>query len=128
MMPASKTVSELLEGVLPLYDGDAADLAQWAKAVEESDTKLHAECDLARDTTGKTIPIENRVGPDADLEPGGFEDGWIAIPGHTSCPTKGCEGEQPALVLGNMSEDVIFIDCIGCRTRYDIEALAGGAT
>ena len=114
----SKSVSELLAGAVPMYPGGAEDLAQWAKAVEQSDTKLKPECDLAMDTTGATIPIEERVGEHADVDVGDFDDGWLVLPAMSrECPN--CEGEQPGLVVSNDEREIILIDCIGCRTRYD---------
>lgn len=122
-MSATKSVSELLTGAAPLHPGDADDLAQWAKRVAESDTKLNAECDLGIDTTGVTIDIEERVGENADVDVGGFEEGWIAIPAMSAeCPN--CEGEQPALAVSHNEREIILIDCLGCRTRYDVMDVA----
>ncbi len=124
-MAASKRLAEMLAGAVPLTEGGPEDLVEWAKAVEEADTKLLPECDLAQDTTGATIPIEAHVGEDADVDVGGFEEGWICVPGMTKeCHT--CEGEQPALVLSHAERELILLDCIGCQTRYDLEALDGG--
>jgi hypothetical protein len=124
-MAASKRLAEMLAGAVPITEGGPEKLVAWAQAVEESDTKLHPECDLARDTTGATIPIEDRVGEHADVDVGGFEEGWICVPAMSAeCHT--CESEQPALVLSHAEQEIILLDCIGCQTRYDLEALDGG--
>ncbi|MFB6237548.1 MAG: hypothetical protein ABEH81_04170 [Halopenitus sp.] len=126
---ATQTAQELLEDAAPLFPGDAEDLVEWAEAVADADGKLLADCDLAMETTGVTIDVQERVGPAADVEPGTAQEGWLAIPGFSS-ECRNCDGDQPIIVLGNEDSDIILFDCINCRTRYDrdgIEGVSSGA-
>jgi len=118
-------LADLLRTAVPLFERDRDRLIQWAKDVAASDTKLRAGAGFGLDTTGRTIPIEEHVGPDADVDVGGFDDGWIAVPGRSGgdCPAW---DDAPIIALSHRDREIVLIDCLGCQTRYDIDALAGG--
>lgn len=117
-------LAELLAGAVPLYEGDYDALVEWAEDVQAADAKLLPGAGFGMDTTGVTIDVQDRVGEDADVEVGTFQEGWIATPGQSNGDCPECE-ESPIVALSNKERGIILLDCLGCRTRYDIHALDG---
>lgn len=122
---ASDALREILSGAVPLYPDDRPRLVEWAEDVQAADGKLLPGAGFGMDTTGVTIDVQEYVGDHADVEPGSFDEGWIATPGQGNgdCPT--CDGNQPVIALSHKENDIILIDCINCQTRYSTDALGG---
>ena len=120
---ASSTLNDLLEGAVPLFEGDASRLVEWAEAVQEADGTIKAGAGFGVDTTGRTTVIYATAGEiAAEAEPGSFADGWIATPG-LSGECDCTDGEEPIVALSHRDREVVLIDCINCGTRYDMDAL-----
>ncbi|WP_135363419.1 hypothetical protein [Halosimplex halophilum] len=115
-------VAEILSNAAALHPGDQAALVKWAKKVEQAEGKLKPGCDLGPDTTGVTVALDERVGDQADVEPGTFAEGWVATPALGDCPN--CGEDAPLISIGNPDADIILTDCVDCRTRWDLDALA----
>jgi len=118
-------LSELLEGAVPLYEGDAPRLIEWAESVQEAGGKIQPGAGFGIETTGRSINVQDRAGDYADVEPGSFDEGWVAMPGlgRGDCPQ--CGDDQPVIALGHAEREIVLIDCINCRTRYSLDALGG---
>jgi len=118
-------LSELLAGAVPLYEDDAPRLIEWAENVQEADGKILPGAGFGMDTTGRSINVQDRVGDNADVDPGSFEEGWVATPGHNHGDCPRCADNQPVIALSHKEREIVLIDCINCRTRYSLDALGG---
>jgi len=112
---------ELLAGAVPLWDADKEDLVEWVERVEEAPGKLHARAAFGLETSGYTLSeFTDRIGEDADVPPGGFDEGWVAMPALGACPNS--EETQPQVAIGNPDDDVLLVDCLGCGVRRSLDA------